>query len=344
MTDRDPRLLLQAAPFLRRGLTTPRLMVEVILGLLPIVLAAAYYFGIGALLVIAAATAGAVITEWTLGSARPRGSSLNDGSAVLTGLLLGLCLPPGFALWMAFLGGVAAIGLGKLVFGGLGQNLFNPALVGRAFLQAAFPTAITTWSPQGDPGGFFSIPASNLALPFMQAPPLAVDAVSTATPLASIKFGGEPATLVDLLVGNTAGSLGETCAVLIILCGALMAFRRLFDWRIPVAILLSVTVLSGILWMTIEDAPTPAYLLLSGGLLFGAMYMATDPVTSPISPRGAWIFGIVIGIIVVLIRLWGGLPEGVMYAILLMNATSPLIDRISQPRALGRDLRGRAKT
>ena len=343
MTDRDPRLLLQSAPFLRRGLTTPGLMTEVILSLTPVLLAAIYYFGLGAFLVIVSATGGAVLTEWIFGPSHPRGSSLKDGSAILTGLLLGLCLPSGIALWMAFLGGVAAIGLGKLVFGGLGQNLFNPALVGRAFLQAAFPTAITTWTEQGGINEVFSVSKSNLAMPFMQAPQDAVDVISTATPLASIKFGGEPASLVDLLIGNTSGSLGETCALLIILCGLYMGFRRMFDWRIPVAILLSVTVFSGIVWLIADDAPTPMYLLLSGGLLFGTVFMATDPVTSPLAPRGAWIFGIGVGVIVVLIRLWGGLPEGVMYAILLMNAATPLIDRISQPRAFGRDQRGRAK-
>ncbi|MHC4711098.1 MAG: RnfABCDGE type electron transport complex subunit D, partial [Planctomycetota bacterium] len=136
----DPHLLLQAAPFLRRGLTTPRLMVEVLLGLAPVVGAAVYFFGLSAVCVITAATAGCVATELALDRTRPRGASLSDGTAVLTGVILGLCLPPGIALWMAFMGGAIAIGLGKVVFGGLGQNLFNPALVGRAFLQAAFPT------------------------------------------------------------------------------------------------------------------------------------------------------------------------------------------------------------
>lgn len=347
MTRSEPRLLLQSAPFLRVGLTTPGLMGEVLLALIPVTFAALYYFGISSLLVIIASTAGAVGTEWALGSARPRGASLKDGSVYLTGWLLGLCLPPGIALWMAFLGGVAGVGLGKLVFGGLGQNLFNPALIGRAFLQAAFPTALTTFSKQSGPGEFFSVPASNLALPFMQASipenASAVDVITTATPLASIKFDGAEASLMDLLMGSTAGSIGETCAGLIILCGVIMAFRRVFDWRIPASILLTVTIFSGIVWLIDPDSPSPMYLLLSGGLLFGAVYMATDPVTSPIAPRGAWIFGMGVGILVVLIRLWGGLPEGVMYAILLMNAATPLIDRISQPRAFGRDQRGRSK-
>jgi electron transport complex protein RnfD len=309
-------------------------MVEVLLFLSPVVVTAVWFFGLSALLVLTAATAGAVVTEWALSPVRPRGASLWDGSAVLTGLILGLCLPPGIALWMAFLGGIVAIGLGKLVFGGLGQNLFNPALVGRAFLQAAFPTAITTWSQQGTITEFAAIRPSNFAIPLMQAP---VDAVSTATPLGLMKFEGVPTPFVDLVLGNTAGSLGETCGIVIIVCGVVMALRRIFDWRIPVAILLTVVLFSALVWaIKGSEGPSPLFMLGSGGLLFGAVYMATDPVTSPLTPRGAWIFGIGVGLLVVLIRQWGGLPEGVMYAILLMNAATPLIDRISQPRGFGR--------
>lgn len=334
----DSELLLQSPPFLRRGLTTPGLMTEVILGLLPVILAALYFFGISAVAVLVSATAGAVMTEWFLAPGGPRGASLKDRSGILTGLILGLCLPPGIALWMAFLGGVVAIGLGKAAFGGLGQNLFNPALIGRAFLQAAFPTAITTWSPQRDLSGFLTIRDGNFSAPFMQGP---VDSVTTATPLGLFKFEGAPTPLTDLVLGNTAGSLGETCVIIIILCGIILALRRVFDWRIPMAILISVAVLSTIMWsIDGQKYPSPAFMLCSGGLLFGAVFIATDPVTSPIAPRGAWIFGIGVGVLIVLIRLWGGLPEGVMYAILLMNAATPLIDRISPPRAFGR---GRAQ-
>jgi electron transport complex protein RnfD len=334
MSRQGPNLLLQAAPFLRRGVTTPGLMTEVIIGLGPVVVAAVYFFGLSAIVVILATTLGAAATEWALGSARPRGSSLRDGSAILTGIILGLCLPPGIPLWMAFVGGAAGIGLGKLAFGGLGQNLFNPALVGRAFLQAAFPGALTTWSSQSAAETFFHLRPSNLALPFMQGAP---DAMATATPLGLMKFEHQPTELFDLFLGNTAGSLGETSALIIVLCGIVMAVRRVFDWRIPAAILLSVGALSAAVWaFDMERFPSPLFMLTSGGLLFGAVYMATDPVTSPVTPRGAWIFGAGVGLIVVLIRLWGGLPEGVMYAILLMNAATPLIERVSQPRPFGR--------
>lgn len=337
MTPPARTLLLQSAPFLRRGLTTPRLMLEVAIGLAPVALAAIFFFGVSAVLVLVSAIAGAVVTEWLLGRGRAARSSLLDNSAMLTGAILALTLPPAVPMWMAFLGGAISIGLGKALFGGLGQNLFNPALIGRAFLQAAFPTVMTTWSAQSSGGDWWLPRAGNLALPFMRG---GVDAVTTATPLGLMKFEKVPTELAPLLLGNTAGSLGETCAVLILACGIVMALRRLFDWRIPVAILLSVAVLSSIPWLLNRAAyPSPLFMLTSGGLLFGAVYMATDPVTSPVTPRGAWLFGAGVGALVVLIRLWGGLPEGVMYSILLMNAVAPLIERFTQPRGFGHGVR-----
>jgi electron transport complex protein RnfD len=311
-------------------------MVDVIVGLAPVLLAAVWYFGLSAIVVVVASVLGAMATEWALPPSGPRGESLKDGSAALTGVLVRLTLPHGIAAWMPFLGGVAAIGLGKLIFGGLGQNLFNPALAGRAFLQAAFPTAITTWSAPGS-GDILAVRASNFALPFMQSP---VDAVTTATPLGLMKFEQKTTAFSQLLLGSTAGSLGETCGLVIILCGVFLAFRRTFDWRIPIAVLASVAAFSGIFWLLLDGYPSPVFMLCSGGLLFGAVYMATDPVTSPIAPRGAWVYGMGIGLLVVMIRLWGGLPEGVMYAILLMNGATPLIERIDQPRAFGRTEKG----
>ncbi len=331
MTTAHPRLVLRAAPFLHAQLSTPRLMGEVILATLPVIAAATWFFGITALVLIAAATAGAVSTEFVF-SRSPRGRSLKDGSAWLTGILLALTLPPGLPLWMAFLGGVAGVGLGKAMWGGLGHNLFNPALVGRAFLQAAFPTALTTWIATG--GSKLSLHASSFAWPLMHA---SIDGVSTATPLARMKFEGHTADLGSLLLGDVAGSLGETSAIVILLCGLYLGLRRAFDWRIPVAVVCSVAAFSAILWSIAPDRfASPVFMLLSGGLLFGTVFMATDPVTSPATPRGAWLFGIGVGVLVVLIRIWGGLSEGVMYAILMMNAATPLLERVAQPRAFGR--------
>lgn len=334
MTRTTARLLLQSSPFLRRGLTVPRLMIDVLIGLAPVVAASVWFFGFSAVVVIGSATAGAVMTEWAVG--RKGSGTLGDWSAVLTGVILGLTLPPGVPMWVAFLGGVVAIGLGKAAFGGLGQNLFNPALVGRAFLQAAFPTVMTTWSASA---GFLEIRSSNFATPFMH-----VDAVSTATPLGAFKFDGDATPWLECLLGNVNGSLGETSAVLILACGVVLGLRRAFDWRLPVGMVGSVFVLSGVLWLVDgERFASPVFMVLSGGLLFGAVYMATDPVTTPVTAKGAWIFGIGAGALTVLIRVWGGLPEGVMYAILLMNAATPLIGRIDQPRVLGRTAKGEAK-
>lgn len=334
MSERGPRLVVHTSPFLRQGVTTPGLMGDVLLALVPVLAVATWYFGLSALLVVVAASVGAVCTERLCG---PKGS-VWDGSALLTGVLLGLVLPPGLPLWMAFLGGAVGIGLGKLVWGGLGNNLFNPALVGRAFLQAAFPTALTTWPvPEGLPG----IRPSNFALPFLHAE---VDGLTGATPLNLMKFEHQATSLADLLRGNVAGSLGETSALVILLAGVYLAARRAFDWRIPVSVVLSVVVFSGVLYLVDSSAyPSPLFMVLSGGLLFGAVFMATDPVSSPLAPKGVWIFGAGIGVLVVLIRVWGGLPEGVMYAILLMNAATPLLERVDQPRVFGH-ARGRSPT
>ena len=334
MSNKDPKLLLFHAPLLRQDMTTPKAMRDVIYALLPATGAALWFFGISALLVLGASIIGAVLAEWVFAPRAVRGKSLKDGTGILTGLLLGLTLPPGLPLWMAFLGGFASISLGKVIWGGLGHNLFNPALLGRAFLLATFPIAMTTWVPAAT-DGFFSIYSSNLALPFMQAQ---VDGMSAATPLGLLKFQQEVTPLTELAFGKTGGSLGETSGVLLLLGGIYLWLRRDLDWRIPVSILLTVVVFSAILTLfNSERFPDPLFSVFSGGLLLGAIYMATDPVSSPITPKGAWIFGIGTGVLVMLIRVFGGLPEGVMYAILLMNAATPLIDRYTQPRVFGRE-------
>jgi electron transport complex protein RnfD len=326
------RLRIAASPHLRSSHSTPRIMWNVVGSLVPILAVATYFFGPSALLVVGAATIGAVGTERLFGH---KGSTA-DGSAVITGLLLGLILPPGFPLWMAFLGGVFGVGFGKLIFGGLGQNVFNPALLGRAFLQAAFPIAITTWPVQ--PVSWWSLRGDNFALPLMS--PGAPDVATGATPLGLMKFEGLSTNTLDLMMGSTAGSIGETAGLLILVCGGYLALRKYLDWRIPLSIFLTVFAFSGLLYLIGPDRfPNPVFMLFSGGLMLGALYMATDLVTSPVTPAGSWIFGIGIGLLVVLIRVWGGLPEGVMYAILFMNALVPFIDRATQPRVFGQPRR-----
>ena len=323
----DLQLQLRASPHLKAPDSTPKIMWNVVGSLVPVIAAATWFFGPSALLVLVAATAGAVLTERAFGQ---RGS-LGDGSAAITGLLLGLTLPPGLPLWIAFVGGAFGIGFGKLVFGGLGQNVFNPALLGRAFLQAAFPAALTTWPAATTE--WAQLRGDNFAFPFTTP---SVDAVTEATPLGLMKFEATPTDPWSLMIGATGGSLGETAGLLILVCGGYLALRNYLNWRIPVSIFLTVALFQGLLF-AIDSArfASPLFALFSGGLILGAMYMATDMVTSPVTNAGAWIFGIGIGLLVILIRTWGGLPEGVMYAILLMNALVPFINRATQPTPYG---------
>ena len=324
---REPRLDLIASPHLHTADSTARIMWTVVFSLFPIVGASAYFFGISALLVVGTATLACVGMERLTGGRGP----IRDGSATITGILLGLVLPAGMPLWMVALGGVAAIGIGKALFGGLGQNVFNPALVGRAFLQAAFPQAITTWPKVG--GEFFALRGDNFALPLMSA--RAPDVITQATPLGLMKFEHTGTDFGSLFFGNVGGSVGETSAVLILLAGGYLAYRNYLNWRIPASIMLTVAVFAGILHAVNPLYPGPLFMLFSGGLMLGAVYMATDMVTSPITHRGCWIYGVGIGLLVVLIRVWGGLPEGVMYAILLLNALVPFINQATQPRVFG---------
>ncbi len=326
-------LRISSSPHINKGVGVDVIMRNVVYALLPVAAFAVYAFGINALLVIVTSLIACVLTEHLLCRLSNRPSTIADGSAVITGLLLGLTLPPIFPLWMTFIGGVLAVALGKFIFGGLGYNAFNPALVGRAILQAAFPVAITTWHPAFLADRFTRVSESVLAFPF--AKPV-VDGISGATPLSAFKFDQVATESADLALGLISGSIGETSSLLIALGGLYLIVRKMMNWRIPVAILGAVYVLSGILyWINPEIYPSPEFMLFSGGLMLGAVFMATDMVGSPITPLGVVIYGIFIGLLVVVIRIWGGLPEGVMYAILLGNALSPHIDQLIRPRVYG---------
>ena len=316
-----PKLIVTASPHVRSQDSTPVIMWNVVGSLAPIIAASAWFFGVSALLVVVAAALGALLIERTLG----HGGTLADGSAVITGLLLGLTLPPGLPLWMAFLGGAFGIGFGKVVWGGLGQNVFNPA-----FLLAAFPVAITTWPNVG--GSFWQLKGDLFAFPFTRP---VTDAITSATPLGLLKFEGKSTAVMNLVIGNTGGSVGETAALVILACGAYLAWKQYLNWRIPASILLTVAVFSTVIHLLDPRRPDALFMLFSGGLMLGAVYMATDLVTSPVTNRGRWVFGAGIGALVVVIRIWGGLPEGVMYAILFMNALVPFINRATQPRVFG---------
>jgi electron transport complex protein RnfD len=308
-------------------------MFNVVLALLPTVAFAIYAFGLAALLTLTVALASCVLTEHLICRAGGKSSTIADWSVVITGLLYGLTLPPGLPLWMTAVGGIIAVAVGKALFGGLGYNPFNPALVGRAVLQAAFPVSLTTWIPGFASGRFTSLPSSTLTLPFTE--PL-YDAISTATPLAMWKFDRVLTGSGDLAMGFTSGSTGETASLIILLGGIYLIARNMMNWRIPVSILATVAAISGILHMVDADKyASPVFMLFSGGLMLGAVFMATDMVGSPMTSLGCVIYGILIGLLVVVIRIWGGMPEGVMYAILLANAVSPHIDSLIKPTVYG---------
>lgn len=334
---------ISSSPHLRRTLTVEQIMRNVVFALLPICAFAVYQFGLSVLLLLVTTTAAAMGTELLFARLAGRGNTLGDWSVVITGILLALTLPPGFPLWMAALAAFVGVGLGKALFGGLGFNVMNPALVGRAFVQAAFPVAITTWTPAFAPGRFGELIPSTLTPPLMQPVPvtdwisgLAIDAFTGATPLALQKFGHLELGAGDLLIGTVTGSAGETSALLILICGLYLALRRMLDWRIPLGVMAGAAITALPFWL--HDAgtfPSPWFVLLSGGLMLGAWFMASDMVASPVTPWGALLYGAFIGVITVVIRLFGGLTEGVMYAILLANAASPLIASITQPRVYG---------
>lgn len=317
----NPAMILKSSPHFQDRDSVPKIMYAVVLSLLPAIAASFYYFRLKALFLYLACLIGCLLTEAIFLKVRKKPlDSLWDGSAVITALLLAMTLPPDLSLELAVIGAVVAVALGKQVFGGLGHNIFNPALVGRAFLQIAFPVAMTTWSA----------PVT-----------LSVDVATFATPLGNLKFQdalsqGTLTELPDLIWGNIGGCIGETSALALLLGALYLLFRRAIDWRIPLGIFLSLGLFTGIFYLLDPTKyASPLFHLLAGGLLIGALFMATDMVTSPISARGAWIYALGIGLMVGVIRLFGGFPEGVMFSILFMNTFVPLINRYTRPRILG---------
>ncbi|WP_337866464.1 RnfABCDGE type electron transport complex subunit D [Ignavibacterium sp.] len=305
---------LTTSPHLHSKWSTSKVMWFVVAALAPSIAAALVFFGWTQIFIIITAVLFAVGTEAAILAIRKKKVTLFDGSAALTGLLLALTLPPNFSLSATAIGSVVAIGLGKQIFGGLGYNIFNPALVGRAFLQAAFPVQITTWTK----------------------PNFAVDAVSGATPLAAFKFDKLLTDTTSLAIGNVGGSLGETSAIAVSLGGIFLIAVGIVNWRIPFSMVIGMILFGGAFWIiNPQQYPSPVFHIFAGSFLFGAMFMATDWVTSPITNKGMWIFGLGISLVLVVIRIYGGLPEGVMYSILFMNGFVPLINKYTTPRIFG---------
>lgn len=304
-------LFLSPSPHIKDKMNVSRLMWEVILSLLPAVGFSIYFFRFRAVELILTCIFFSVISEYLFLKLRKK-ELPKEPSAILTGLLLAMVLPPSLPLWAAAMGAIFAIVFGKQISGGLGYNIFNPALIGRAFLVATFPVLMTTWIN-----------------------PFTLDVVTSATPLGLLRFQSQSTSWLSLFWGNVAGSLGETSGIALLIGAAYLLIRKCIDWRIPLFYLLTVLVFSGITFLFNPGYGSPLFHLLAGGLILGAFFMATDPVTTPISKRGRIIFGMGAGILVMVIRLWGGYPEGVMFSILFMNAITPVLNRYIKPRSFG---------
>ena len=324
------KLIVSLSPHAHGKDTVERNMYGVIIALMPALLVSFFFFGIGSAIVCGTSVAACVLFEWAinkfmLGNKR---NTICDGSAVLTGLLLGFNLPSNLTIWIIIIGALFAIGVGKMTFGGLGNNLFNPALVGRAALLVAFPAQMTTWPKVGQLTSYLDAETGATPLALMK------DAVKNG----DISLLEKLPSLLDLLIGNHpdgAGSIGEICAVALLLGFAYMLWKKIITWHIPVSILATVFVFSGLLYLSSPVYADPISVLLSGGLMLGAIFMATDYVTSPMTPKGQIIYGVAIGFLTVVIRNWGAYPEGMSFAILIMNAFTPLINNYVKPQRFG---------
>lgn len=334
MTTRLAKTLeIRTSPHIVSGYAVDTIMFNVVVALAPATAFAVWAFGAAAVAVLATAVASCVGFEHLLCRVTGRPTTVGDWSAAVTGLLYGLTLPASLPLWMVVIGGAVSMFVGKLLFGGLGFNPFNPALVGRAVMQATFPVPMTTWMAPFAADRFARLPGSLLTAPFLQP---VYDVATGATPLALWKFSRQLTGTRELALGLVGGSAGETSAVLLAAGGAYLVARNMMSWRTPVAIFAAVAAVSGALHLADPARySSPAFMLFSGGLALGALFMATDMVTSPIGTAACWVYGALIGTLVVVIRTWGGMPEGVMYAILLGNAVAPHLDRALAPRVYG---------
>ena len=307
------------SPHVHSGDTVSKNMQAVLIALIPAYLAGLYFFGLGALIVSLTAIVSCVLFEYLIQRYLLKGPlTITNGSAVLTGLLLSFNLPSNLPVWIVVIGAFAAIGIAKMTFGGLGNNPLNPALVGRVFLLISFPAQMTTWP----------IPLP-LSMDYL-------DARTGATPLAQLKFGNIP-DVMDLFIGNIGGSLGEVSALALLIGFIYLLAKKIITWHIPVSILATVFIFTGILHLVYPELfiASPLIHLLTGGLMLGAVFMATDFSTSPMTKNGMLIYGVGIGIITVIIRLFGAYPEGVSFAILIMNAFTPLINMYIKPKRFG---------
>ena len=325
------KLIVSLSPHAHGTDSVERNMYGVIIALLPTLLVSFCYFGLGSLVVCATSVAACMFFEWAIAKyLMHRQPTLADGSAMITGLLLGLNLPSNFPVWMILVGALVAIGIGKMSFGGLGCNPFNPAIVARCFLLVSFPVAMTSWPKAGQWLSYTDATTGATPLSVMQAAIKSGDASVLSQLPSSVNMLLEP-----LSTGYGAGSIGEVSFVAFLVGLAYMLWRRIITWHIPVSILLTVGILSALLHWANPIYAHPLQVLMSGGLLLGAIFMATDYVTSPMTRRGQLIYGVAIGALTVIIRNWGSFPEGMSFAILIMNAFTPLINFYVKPKRFG---------
>lgn len=326
------KLIVSPSPHAATKESVPSLMYGVIISLLPALGVSVYYFGIGMLVVTSISVLSCILFEYLISRYVMRTTPGHlDGSAILTGLLLAFCLPANLPWFMVMIGALVAIGIAKMTFGGLGNNIFNPALVGRVFLFISFPVAMTSWP---EPGQWMKY----------------TDAVTGATPLGLLKEGlamksvgeimPELPTFLNLFMGKMTGSSGEVAAFALLIGMVYLLWKKIITWHIPLSILGTVFLFTGILWLANpERFADPLFHLLTGGLMLGAIYMATDYVTSPMTARGMLIYGAGIGIVTVLIRVFGAYPEGVQFAILIFNGFTPLINKYVKPKRFGKEVK-----
>ncbi len=313
----EPVIHVSPSPHLVQTTTsTQRMMVDVLVALVPAVAMSLYIFRGYALFQLAVCITGSLLAEFLFVKLRGRSATLTDCSALVTGVILALSLPGTAPWYVGVIAAFVAIGIGKVIFGGLGMNLFNPAMVGRAFVMISFAGALAA-------SGFEDVQS-------------AVDAITQATPMNAYKMNGTVATLGSLFWGTTNGSLGETSALACLLGGIYLIIRKTASWEIPVGILSAVVIIGGLAdILGSADGWTVIHHIFGGSLLFGAFFIATDPVTSPLAPKGKFIFGLGIGVFIMVLRLFSGYPEGVMFAVLFMNGLTPLINRWTIPTPFG---------
>lgn len=325
-------LSISASPHVHGDNSVKKIMWGVVIAMVPALLVSIYYFGLDAVRVTLIAVAASLFFEWFFQKFLIKGAdTYMDGSAVITGILLAFNVPSNLPWWIIVIGALVAIGMGKMSFGGIGKNVFNPALVGRVFMLISFPVQMTSW-PKISPI------TNGIA-----------DAITGPTPLGIVKEGLDAGLTVDQVmeqvpsfmqqfIGGVGGSLGEVSALALLLGGFYMLWKKIITWEIPVSILLTVFIFSGIFWLIDPtNYVNPLFHLLTGGMMLGAIFMATDMVSSPMSRNGQLVFGVGIGLLTVIIRVWGAYPEGMSFAILLMNAVTPLLNNVFKPKRFGRN-------